>query len=322
MDLLEDNVQNKETETREGVKNMTILNEAYSSAKTRIKATKLARTLYKSIRSVIVSSEEIAQLSQFIEQNQMAVLKLRFQMNKNETGYKVVNEIAKQFLKELQTIKITESRMEQAAVPKSAVLLRQTLALLSVPSTYEEYLKETARGHRRMVQKTDKEGYTFREFNWDDYLDDIYKINTSKETRSGGAMSGWYLEQVKPLNLNSEEQLYRKSYGVFKDGVLYAYLYMTLCGDCGVFKYAIGHADHLKYGIMNYLISFIVREYIAHPQIKWLYYGVLPAGASGSTADFRKHAGFKSYATFLDLEDDEELLNYSRIVRARSLSSV
>ncbi|MEN6350332.1 MAG: hypothetical protein ABFD08_13160 [Syntrophomonas sp.] len=301
---------------------MTILNEAYSSAKTKLKSTKLARTLYKSIRSVIVSSEEITHLSQLIEQNQVAVLRPWLQMKSSETHHKIVHEITKQFLKELQTIKITKPRMEQVAVSTGTVLLRQPLALLAIPSAYEEYLKETARGHRRMVQKTDKEGYTFREFNWDDYLDDIFKINTSKETRSGGAMSGWYLEQVKPINLSSEEQLYRKSYGVFKDGVLYAYLYMTLCGDCGVFKYAIGHADHLKYGIMNYLISCIVREYVAHPQIKWLYYGVLPVEASGSTADFRKHAGFKSYATFLDLEDDEELLRYSKSVRAKGLLSV
>lgn len=48
-----------------------------------------------------------------------------------------------------------------------------------------------------------------------------------------------------------------------------------------------------------------------------------PAGSKGGgTIDFRKHAGFVGYAAFLDLEDDQELLKYSKRVRSRGLKNV
>ncbi|MEN6373149.1 MAG: hypothetical protein ABFD75_00030 [Smithella sp.] len=305
-----------------GHNNMPILNETYLSAKTRLKSIKLVHAFYKSIRRVIVSSEEITHLSQLIEQNQMAVLRPWVQMKRNEMGYKIAREVTKQFLKDLQTIRVTKTRMDQIAVPTGAALLRYPLALLSIPSTHDEYLKMVGEDTRRKIRRAEKEGYHFGEFDWNDYLDDIFNINTSKNVRSGGVMHGWYREPVKPRYHNSEEQYFKKYYGIFKDQSLIAYLHLSLCGDFGFFKHIIGHADHLKSGVMYYLLSCAVREYVGHPYVKWFNYGILRAGEKGGTIDFRKHSRFKDYATFFDLENDEELLKYARHVRARGVASV
>jgi hypothetical protein len=189
----------------------------------------------------------------------------------------------------------------------NATLLRQPLALIKLPPMHEEYLNLVGDKTRNMIRKADRSGYEFKEFIWNDYLYDIHEINTSKTIRSAGAMRGWYTEPVQARNYSAEGQNYRKYYGAFKNGKLLAYLDLVLCGDHAFFRHFIGHAEHLKYGVMNGLVSQTVQKYIGHPRIRWLKYGSLPEGYDGSVYSFRKHAGFRGYATFLDLDDSSNL---------------
>lgn len=62
---------------------------------------------------------------------------------------------------------------------------------------------------------------------------------------------------------------------------------------------------------MNGLISWTVQQYVGNSKIKWLQYGSLSKTYPSSLTAFRKHSGFVGYATFLDLEDDQELLGFS-----------
>jgi hypothetical protein len=168
-----------------------------------------------------------------------------------------------------------------------------------------------------MIRKAEKQGYEFREFDWNGYLEDIYDINTSKEVRTSGVMHGWYREPVKPRHHSPAELYYRKYYGAFREGRLKAYLNLVLCGDFGFFKHFIGHASDLTNGIMNGLISWTVREYLGHPHVRWLSYGSLPTRLeAGSGVDFKRHAGFEGYVTFFDLNDNRELLRFSKAMRA------
>jgi len=121
-------------------------------------------------------------------------------------------------------------------------------------------------------------------------------------------MRGWYREPVQPRHHSKEELQYRKYYGGFKDGKLYAYFHFWVCGDSAICKHIIGHAQHLTYGIMNGLISWTVRECIGNSQIRWLIYGTWQKGSLGA---FKQHAGFQGYAILLDLEGDQALLKYS-----------
>ena len=261
-------------------------------------------------------------MKQLVEQNRVVVLKPFYGVTGDGTGRMVGQDNVKEFLEACRTVSWRKSVANQLAIPTGPVLLRHPLALLAIPSCYEKYLKEIAHHTRQKVRKAAKEGYHYREFDWNDHLDDIFKINTSKEIRSGGAMRGWYREPVKPRYHSTEERYYKKYYGLFKDDRLCAYLYLVLCGDCCYFKHIIGHADQLKKGIMYYLVSCTIQHYVGHPHIKWLNYSFFKAGAIGATTDFRTRARFQGYATFLDLENDEELLKYARKARARGLMSV
>jgi hypothetical protein len=195
------------------------------------------------------------------------------------------------------------------------------LAILRIPLSHEEYLQAVGAKTRNMIRKAEKQRYEFREFDWDKHMDDIYDINTSKEVRSAGPMHGWYIKPVQPRHHSEEEQCYWKYYGIFKDDRLRAYLNLIQCGDFAFFKHFIGHADHLKHGIMNYLLSCTVQEYVANPHIEWLNYGWVSTvdSSSSSVMNFKKHAGFEAKAALFDLENRLELLKYSKRLWARKL---
>lgn len=225
-----------------------------------------------------------------------------------ENNPRVVREIAldviEDYLKVYGTIPTKDLR--RMTPFRNATLLRQPLALIKLPTTHEDYLNLVGDKTRNMIRKAERNGYEFNEFVWNDYLDDIYEINTSKTIRAAGVMRGWYTKPVQPRNHSVDEQNYCKYYGAFKDRQLMAYLHLLLCGDHAFFRHFIGHAEHLKDGVMNGLVSQMVKNYIGHPRILWLKYGSLPDGYHGSVYSFRKHAGFRGYATFLDLDDEVE----------------
>ncbi len=176
------------------------------------------------------------------------------------------------------------------------VLLHHPLALLKLPPTYDEYLARVGPKTRNVIRKAAKTGYEFREFTWNDHLEDIFLVNTSAASRSGGPMRGWYAEPVEPR----DEAELRRYYGAFREGRLYGYLHLVECGDFGFFRHFLGHADHLGDGIMNGLISWAARRYAGHPAVAWFSYGAFAPGRDGMAA-FRRHAGFAPYAAYLDL---------------------
>ena len=299
---------------------MSFFDVVYSNTKNTLKRMKPIRALTSKIQRIVVSRAEVLELTRLIEDNRMVVL--RPYLQGNATGHLVAHELMREFLDGYQTIGVRKTTMAKIATPSSAVLLRYPLGLLAIPSTYDEYLSAVRKQTRKRIRKAEDEGYIFKEFAWNDHLEDIFKINTSKEVRSGGVMLGWYREPVKPRYLSNEEQHYHKYYGIFKDGNLLAYLYLIVCGDCCFFKHIMGHADHLKNGVMYYLISCVVRTYTGHSHVKWLKYGILPDGAKAGTIDFRENVRLNGHAIFLDLENDQELLKYSRRVQALGLINV
>jgi hypothetical protein len=193
--------------------------------------------------------------------------------------------------------------------PAGAVLSFSIQAFLRIPSSHEEYLSLVGHDTSKMIRRAERRGYEFKEFIWNDHLDEIYAINTSKDVRQSEPMRDWYREPVQPRYHCKEELQYRKYYGAFKDGKLYAYLHFWICGDIAILKHIIGHVDHLKYGTMNGLMSYTVRECIGNSQIRWLEYGTY---YKGSLSEFKRRTGFQGYAVLLDLEDEHELLRYSK----------
>lgn len=294
-------------------KYMTIIKTVYSDIKKELRSMCLGRLVYKGLRLVTKEDDILSELLlQLIEQHRIAVLNPFFQIAENEMNRVIVYEIVKDYLDHCGILEIQKTRAKQLAIPSNSILLYQALALLKIPKSSLEYLNSVRAKTRNMIRKAEKQGYEFREFDWNKYMDEIFNINTSKEVRSSGPMHGWYIEPVKPRYLNNEEQLHCKYYGIFKNNCLCAYLTLLTCGNFAFFKHFIGHADHLKHGIMNYFLFCAVREYVRDPHIEWFNYGIMSLEGSSGEMAFKKHAGFEAYATFLNLEHDKNLLKYSK----------
>lgn len=199
----------------------------------------------------------------------------------------VADDVVEDFLRVYGTLPTREPGL---------TLLRHPLALLPLPSGHDAYLAGVGPKTRNVIRKAAKSGYVYREFAWNDHLDEIYEINTSTGTRQGEPMQGWYREPVEPR----EESPRRKYYGAFREDRLRGYLHLVLAGDLGFFRHFIGHADDLAHGLMNGLISWTVERYAGDPAVAWLKYGAFATGAEGMSA-FKRHAGFEPYATYLDL---------------------
>ena len=252
----------------------------------------------------------IRELSNLIKENRIVIFPSYSRMGNEVALTRAMDkEVVKEWLDFYGVIHLRRATVAAINSQVGAILLYTPLALLRIPSTHEEYLEGVRRETKREIRLAERQGYEFKEFVWNDHLDEIYEINTSKEIRQSVPMHGWYREPVQPRHHSKQELQYLKYYGAFKDGILYAYFHFLVCGNFAVGKHILGHAQHLKYGIMNGLISWTVRECIRNSQIRWLYYGAWIK--KGSLTLFKQHAGFQEFAILLDVDGDQELLKYS-----------
>jgi hypothetical protein len=174
------------------------------------------------------------------------------------------------------------------------------LALLTITSTHDDYWQLIGPKGRNMVRKAERSGYSFDLFHWNDRLDDIFTVNTSMTERGGKPMTAGYRE--RPTSISSEAyctQHGRRYFGAFKNDTLVAYLVLVFCGHFAIINTILGHGDHLKNGIMNGLIDFMVRHLVHDGQICYVNYLTLRGGRE-TLDSFKKRVGFAEYeAVFL-----------------------
>ena len=253
---------------------------------------------------------QIRELSDLIRENKIVVFPQYSKMgNEIELTREMVQELVKERLDLYGIVYLRKKTAAAIDAPTGAVMLYSTQALLRIPSTHEEFLQLVGHDTRKNIRRAERQGYEYKEFIWNDHLDEIYGINTSKEERQSVPMRGWYRKPVQPRHHCEEEIQYRKYYGAFKEGKIYAYLHFWVIGDIAILKHIIGHVDHLKYGMMNGLISYAVRECIGNPQIRWLEYGTYD---KSSLSEFKRRTGFQRYAMLFDLGGEQELFRYSK----------
>lgn len=282
----------------------------YDEVKGILKQVPGVQSLLRLKGKYIYKINRIHELSRLIKEDKIAVVHPYLGMgNEEPSTHEKVHEILKEWIELFGIVHLRKTTSAAIDSPAGAILLFMPQALLGIPSTHEEYLRLVRHETRKAIRLAEKQGYEIKEFVWNDHLDEIYAINTSKEIRASMPMRGWYREPVQPRHHSKQELQYRKYFGAFKDEILWAYSHLWITGDFASPIHTIGHAKHLKYGIMNGLISHVVQECIKNPQIRWLYYGRYQEESSLDA--FKKHAGFQKYAMLLDLEDDHELLKYS-----------
>jgi len=168
----------------------------------------------------------------------------------------------------------------------------ERLALIKIKN---DYFKNLDRKSRQMITKAQRRGYTYREFNYNDYLQDMYEINTSKAERQNKPMTESYLEYPTPIGPELQRCDTHKYFrvGGFKESKMYAYCAIAFVNELAILNTIIGHADALTDGVMNGLIDYLVMI-CENEGIRYLNYLTIENSGESLQA-FKRSVGFESY---------------------------
>ena len=167
--------------------------------------------------------------------------------------------------------------------------------LLIRPESMKKYLAGKERQNLRTSRnKCIKNGYIFKEINVKDHVDGIWEINTSKQERQGSEMNKDYFD--KDLIIKHSEG--KICFGVFNnEGKILSYCYLINAGDFIIISRLLGHADDLKEGVMFFMISECVRQWLENSEwerINYFFYDTY-YGAKDGMKKFKTDLGFKPY---------------------------
>ena len=138
-------------------------------------------------------------------------------------------------------------------------------AVLPMPASVEEW-RETHRTARKRANRAATLGYQFRVIEREQYDDDIFAINTSKDERQGRPMSRGYRERQNylPLPAYPCDQHAIRTYGVLDArGTLVAYLWLYRSGELALVSSILGHGEHLANDVMDLLFQGAVERQAA-----------------------------------------------------------
>lgn len=127
---------------------------------------------------------------------------------------------------------------------------------------FDAYFKKIKCAERALIRKAQKNGFVCKEICYDEHLDEVFAINTSKAERQGEKMSESYTTYpIKREALVKSVGQTIKSFGCFnKDGVLVAYAMYERYGTVFHTVKFLGHKGALTFGVMNYLLAFAVQS--------------------------------------------------------------
>lgn len=135
-------------------------------------------------------------------------------------------------------------------------------SVLPVPPSVDEW-REGHRTARKRANHSARLGYRFTPIAREEYDEDIFAINTSKDARQGRPMSRGYRERNHYLPLPEYPcPLHAiRTYGVLDDrGSLVAYLWLYRAGELALVSSILGHGDHLANDVMYLLFQGVVEH--------------------------------------------------------------
>jgi hypothetical protein len=220
-------------------------------------------------------------LSQLFDQivliARLPVVRLQFQLELNPEE---VERSYRNFTKPHPKYKIFQNKSIGAAVLDLTQFRNRTEYLQSVNG------RNSAEHHAR---KAKGKGYVVTEIDRNDFIDDIYEINTSIEIRQGRIMDEAYRE--KKTNYRSDPNF--KYYGVLNAaGKLMAYGELGFYGNFAAFSRVIGVRNND--GIVHLMVTEIVCQLIEGRSCQYLMYDTY-FGASAGLQTFKKMFGFQPY---------------------------
>jgi len=144
------------------------------------------------------------------------------------------------------------------------------------------------------ARKAIKRGYKLIEIDRNNYIDDIYAINTSADIRQGQKMSSGYLKRVK---LYENEDNFKYFGIVNEDNKLLAYCNIGFYGEFSLVVSLLGHKEYLNDGIMYLMMietNKIMFEEYKEQGYNYIMYDTF-FGASSGLKKFKNKLGYKPY---------------------------
>lgn len=170
-------------------------------------------------------------------------------------------------------------------------------ALISLPAVADSFMIGAAYADaRRKARRAEKAGFVVRSCKASDHKDAILAINRSALVRQGRSIWEDLLAEQE-VHAYCEQPL--NCHGVFDAaGHLRGYVQWANAGEAVVFCRLMGHADHLKSGMMFLLVAEIVRHAIGESRRpggpRWLQYSMYWDGTDGMRR-FKREMGFRPY---------------------------
>ena len=178
--------------------------------------------------------------------------------------------------------------------PRYRVVGNKTLGIalidLRAYASGEAYLaslmrRDYAGYHSRRARRR---GYTVAEIDRNDYVDDIHRINTSRETRQGRPMDPAYAVRTGFYPADG-----LRHYGVLdKHGRLVAYGDVGVYGDFAATDRLLGYPS--GDGVMYLLLAELACRLIDDGRLNYLMYDTY-LGALPGLRDFKRRLGFHPY---------------------------
>ncbi len=137
-------------------------------------------------------------------------------------------------------------------------------------------------------RKAVRAGYRFDEIDAMNYSSAIHAIHQSATTRQGIPMTVAYKHEFKDYPRDHRNQYF----GIFKENILVAYLWIVRSGEVVIMNRIMGHADHLKDGVMYLLVTaFVEQELNAGRTDQFIMYDTM-FGATPGLRMFKERCGF------------------------------
>lgn len=182
--------------------------------------------------------------------------------------------------------------------PKYKIFKNKTIGVMlyKLPDTVEEYENaiKGKNGVGYFNRRCSKLGYYTEYFDRNEYLDDIYQINTSTEERQGRKMSDSYLQKPSKENIPS---CYR-FFGIKNmEGKLVGYVKLFCTSQLLNISMIIGHKDYQNDNIMYKLLHDLIVNLIEEKEkdkIQYIMYDTF-FGAKEGLKLYKKRNQFIPY---------------------------
>ena len=167
---------------------------------------------------------------------------------------------------------------------------------LNLYKNFEDYYKSVngKNSAAYYARKATKRAYRFMEIDRNEYIEDIYNINTSTPIRQGQEMSQSYLKRVEKYK---DEPNYRYFGVVNTKGELVSYCNIGFYGEFALVVSLLGHKEYLNDGVM-YLMMIEFNKIIFNEYHKKGYNYIMYdtfLGATEGLKKFKQKLGYKPY---------------------------